>query len=186
MGFFRDNLRIIAATVAVVMVVAGGWVGVRRILQFRAYYPGDLTFIGDADGLFGARYIRLAMWKPPDYKDALPDLTLYVDGLPYPIADLTEETIASLGGTLPESGIYDTRGNVLKYRFEKGRLTWISLTPPFRPTSKEPTASAGGNIRPGVFHISVGNGPPFPLPVTLSELRAWAGRPESTGQSIPN
>ncbi len=185
MAYNRGDLRIIAA-VATVPVVAGCWVGARTMLQFRAYYPGSLTFVGNANGLFGARYVRFFMWKPPDYTDALPDLTLHVDGQPYAVTDLTEEAFTSLGGTVPEGGIYDTLGNVIKYRFENGRLTWISLTPPFRPTSKERTATTGGNIRPGVFHISLENGPPFPLPVTLSELRAWAGTPVSTGISFAN
>lgn len=170
--------------ILLLLLAAAAWVGARNFLQFRAIYPGGLTFVGEADGFYDTRYLRLFMWKPPDYKDPLPNLTLYVDSQPYPVEELTEKTVTTLGGTVPQGGIYDTAGNAFQYRFENKRLTWISLAPPFQPTTNKPTSDAGGNLHPGVFHVSVNGGPPFTLPVTLSELRAWAGPPEYTAQMI--
>lgn len=172
--------------IAVAALLVSGWVGVRGALQFRAYYPGGLTFVGNAEGLTGVRYVRFFMWKAPDYADGLPDMTLVVASKSYAISELSAESIKALGGVFPQGAVLDSTGNSFEYRFENGRLTWISLTPPFRPTTMETTASTGGNVWPGEFGISISNGPVFTMPVTLDELREWAGPPASTGQHFAN
>lgn len=183
----RARLTVIVAIIAVILAGAGGlWLAARNALQFRAYYPGDLVFVGYAHGLFDTRYHRLFMWKAPNYQDALPDLSFHIEGRTYRLDELTENTVNALGGQLPAGGIYDEKGNILGYRFEGGRLTWVSLTSEFRPPNPDLVGKPGSNVHPGEFYVSIGASPPFRLPVTYRQLVAWGCPPQTTGRSIPN
>jgi hypothetical protein len=126
------------------------------------------------------------MWKAPDYQDALPDLSFHIEGRAHRLIEFTEDTVRALGGPLPTGGIYDEKGNILDYRFEDGRLTWVSLSPGFRSPDPDLVGKPGSNVRPGEFYISIGDGPPFTLPVTYRQLVAWGCAPKTTGQNIPN
>ncbi|NUM56387.1 MAG: hypothetical protein HUU46_22345 [Candidatus Hydrogenedentes bacterium] len=177
------TVAIVSATMLALAIVA--WLAVRNALQYRATYNGGLTFVGSADGV-DVRYVRLFVWKPPGYADPLPHMSLYIDGTPYPVDTLTPDTFQKLGGTRDEGGLWDTAGNVLQYRFENDRLTWLSIVPTSRAPEPVPTPNLRTNIRTGAFQISVNGGAPFTLPVSGQQLRETSGPPTSVTRNIAN
>ncbi len=174
----------IVCAIALVLGIAT-WLVVRGALQYRATYEGGLTFVGNADGL-GTRYVRLFIWKPPDYTGALPNMSVYIEGAPYPLDTLAPGTFEKLGGTKNEGGLWDAAGNVLQYRFENDRLTYLSITPTGRAPDPAPTPNSGTNIRSGTFQISVNGGVPLTLPVSGHDLRQSSGPPISITRNIAN
>jgi hypothetical protein len=178
------------ATIAIASAIAlalmtGAWFVARTALQYRATYPGDLTFVGSADGL-DTLYVRLFIWKPPGYTDNLPNMSVHIEGTPYPLDTLTADVIQTLGGSIPEGSLWDAAGNVLQYRFENDRLTYLSINPTGRAPSPAPAPNLGTNIRTGTFQISVNGSEPFTLPVSGRYLRQSVGRPISISRNIAN
>jgi len=169
----------------VLMVILGlcapVWLFVRGILQARATYPGGLTFIGVAEGLFGTEYYRAFMWRDPADRSPLPDVTVYIEGIPYGLSELTDELMQSLGGTAHDGGLKDSADYYFQYRFENGRLTSLSLYPSH--PSLPPPPQDGRTDR---FYIQVGEGPPFLLPVSQPELIRYGGRPERISRYLAN
>lgn len=171
------GLRAIAITAAVVAALAIALsAGCRLALQHRAVYPGGLTFVGAADGLLGSRYHRVYLWRAPHGTDTLPAFTLHVEARAMPLASLTPELLGGAPGSPGEGALYDSRGALLKYRFENGRLTWLSIDAGVLPAGQPP----GGNVMRGEFGLSRGAGSAVTLPVSLSALRRALGAPERT------
>jgi hypothetical protein len=187
----RASFTTVAIVCAIVLALAtGAWLVVRPALQYRATYAGGLTFVGSADGP-GTRYVRLFIWKPPGYTDPLPYMSIYIDGTPYPLDTLTPDVFRTLGGTMGsgtkgEGALWDAAGNLLQYRFENDRLTWLSIYPTGRAPDPAPVPNLGTNIRTGTFQISVNGGDPFALPVSDQYLRQSSGPPTSITRSIAN
>lgn len=173
MGGLR-NVLIAAAVLAALAIALTA--GCRLALQHRAVYPGGLTFVGAADGLFGSRYHRVYLWRAPHGTDTLPAFTLHVEERVMPLASLTPELLGGAHGSPGEGALYDGRGALLKYRFENGRLTWLSIDAGAMPAGQPP----GGNVMRGEFGLSKGAGSAVALPVSLSALRAALGTPDRT------
>ena len=171
------------ALVLVILLVlgAGAYIPFRGMLQFRAIYPGGLTFIGHADGVLDTQYYRVYLWRSPEDASPLPDVTVHLLGEPYALAALTEELMLSLGGTPDEGGIKDAADWYLTYRFENGRLTFFALAP-----SRARAPATHGEGAHDRFHLQMGGGPPFLLPVPYSRLVELAGTPQRIRRNIPN
>ncbi len=181
----RASLATAIAYAIVLALITGAWFVVRGALQYRATYEGGLTFVGSADG-FGTHYVRLFIWKPPEYTDPLPNLSVYIEGTPYPLDTLTPETVQKLGGTMNEGGLWDAAGNVLQYRFENGRLTYLSIYPTGGAPPPVLTPYLRTNVHTGAFQISVNGGAPFALPVSGHDLRQSSGPPIAITRNIAN
>lgn len=169
-------VKFIVVTAIVLATLAAVGVGCRQAMQHRAIYPGGLKFVGVADGLFGSRYNRVFLWRDPDDTEALPAFTLHVEDRTVPLASLTPELIGGPHGPPGEGALYDSRGTLLKYRFEDGRLTWLSISTGVMPVGQPP----GGNVMRGEFALSKGAGGVVSLPVTSSALHGALGAPERT------
>ncbi|MBI5091790.1 MAG: hypothetical protein HZB26_05020 [Candidatus Hydrogenedentes bacterium] len=173
----------VAGLIGCVLLVI--YVGVTSTWQSRATYPGGLIFIGYRNG--GAiEYVRLFAWKPADYTDELPAMTVHVDGNAYPLSGFSPEVAASLGGTLDTGALWDSEGWLLQYRFEKNRLTYVSLMQGIASQRPGERPKPGGNVHSTPFSLSLNGGPPFALPVSQRELTAKAGKPETIRWHIPN
>jgi hypothetical protein len=170
--------------IVVLVVIALGmlaWIPLRSILQFRATYPGPITFIGRADGALGTEYYRVYMWRDPSDSSPLPDVTVYLRGTPYALSALTDETVQSLGGTAGEGGLKDAADYYFQYRFENGNLTYFALYP-----SHAALIAAPDEWRDDRFYIQVGDGPPFLFPVSHGQLVQYAGAPQDISRNIAN
>ncbi len=157
------------------------WIAFRGIAQYRATYPGPVTFIGHADGAFGTQYYRVFMWRDAADQSPLPDVAVYLKGTRYPLADLSDDLMQSLGGTAHEGGLKDPADYYFQYRFENGRLTYFALypsqgTPPPNPSPSDPNR----------FFMQVGDGPPFTLPVSAAQLERYAGEPLDVSAGLAN
>jgi len=181
---FRIVFVIAGCAIAAACITAG-WFAVRMSLQYRATYAGDLTFVGSADGA-DVRYVRFFIWKPPDYTDSLPDMTVIIEGTSYPIHTLTPEILNALGGSMGEGALFDAAGNILQYRFENNRLTGLSLVPSGRAPAPAKVPNLGGNIRAGTFQIAVNEGEAFSLPISGQDLKRYCGPPLSIRRGIAN
>lgn len=151
----------------------------RQVLQYKAEYAGGLTFVGSAEGLLGVRYYRTFLWRPPQEAPPLPPLAVDCGGKVLTLSEATEANFAALGGQTPEGALWDTRGNVLQYRFEAGNLNWFSVFP----------AAAGGGGPDGAhreFRFRYADGPWFTLPVDKATLFASAGVPREVHRGIAN
>jgi len=166
---------------AVLALCLAAWIPLRGFLQFRAEYPGGLAFIGQADGLLGTEYVRLHLWRTPSETSPLPDFTVHIHGEPYRLAELSPETMRALGGMPNEGGLKDAADYSLQYRFEDGRLTYLSIYPAWRARGT-PAPSA----REGRFRIQAGDGPSFLLPISHRELLTLAGSPKRVWRNIAN
>ncbi|MBI2421251.1 MAG: hypothetical protein HYV27_00375 [Candidatus Hydrogenedentes bacterium] len=160
---------------------AVAWIFIRSNLQFHAVYPGGLTFIGGAQGLLGTEYHRLHFWRAPGDLSPLPNWTVHVKGTPYPLSDMNEALMKSLGGTTPEGGLKDGEDYYFQYRFEHGRLMFMSVYPSH--PAQMPTPEKGKADR---FYIQSDAGPPFLLPLTHKQLLQNAGPPLRMSRRIPN
>ncbi len=158
-----------------------GWIAFRGIAQYRATYPGAVTFVGTADGAFGTQYYRAFMWRAPADQSPLPDVAVYLKGTRYALADLSDELMQSLGGTAHEGGLKDPADYYFQYRFENGRLTYFALYP--SPGTPPPSSAPSDLDR---FFLQVGDGPPFTLPVSGAQLEAYAGEPLDVSAGLAN
>lgn len=183
-----DRSRTLARAVwAGVVAIAG--IGVyywaTSFLQYRASYPGGLVFVGHrVDG--ATQYVRLFMWKPADYRDTLPAMAIHFEDKSYALSEFSPETAASLGGTLDIGALWDSEGWLFQYRFENGRLTYISMMRGIAGERSAHRPKPGGNVRSTPFAISLNNGPKFMLPVSQRELIEKAGNPDRITKQIPN
>ncbi len=175
--------RTLTAIVLAVIVVLGvlAWIPIRGILQYRATYPGPVTFVGHADGAFGTEYYRVFMWRAPDDTSPLPPVKVFIQGTAYALSDLNDDLMQSLGGTAHKGGLKDAADVYFQYRFENGRLTWFSLDP--RHPALPPSPDQGQTDR---FYLQFGDGPPFLLPVSQAQLIQYAGRPQNISRDIAN
>jgi len=150
--------------------------GCRQTLQHRAIYPGGLTFVGAADGLFGSRYHRVYLWRAPGSTAPLTPFAVHIEDAAYRLDHMTPEILSGLGAFRDALAFYDTTGTLLQCRFEGGQLTWFSLTAGAGAAGQGP----GGNVKAGAFSLSRGGGPPVRLPASGDTLREGLGRPERT------
>lgn len=157
------------------------WIPLRSILQYRAAYPGPVTFIGRADGMFGTEYYRVYMWRDGADSSPLPDVAVYLKGTPYALSAMTDDLMQSLGGTAREGGLKDAAGFYFQYRFENGRLIYFALYP-----SRAALPQAPDEWRDDRFYIQVGDGPPFTFPVSHGQLVQYAGLPQGISRNIAN
>jgi hypothetical protein len=167
--------------VVIAALGAFAWFAFRGIAQFRATYAGSVTFIGHADGVFGTQYYRVFMWRDAADQSPLPNVAVYLKGTRYVLADLSDELMQSLGGTAHEGGLKDAADFFFQYRFENGRLTYFSLYPSH--TTLPPAPESPESDR---FYIQIGDGPPFVLPVSQSQLVRYAGEPLHTSRGLAN
>lgn len=158
-----------------------GWLAFRSIAQFHAVYPGPVTFVGHADGVFGAEYYRVFMWRDAADQSPLPDAAVYLKGTRYALPDLTDELMQSLGGTAHEGGLKDAADFYFQYRFENGRLTYFALYPSHVTLPPAPVTPDSDR-----FYIQIGDGPPFVLPVSQSQLVGYAGKPMRVSRGLAN
>lgn len=165
---------------AAALLCVAAWIPLRGLLQYRAIYPGGLTFIGQAEGPFGIRYDRVYCWRAPDDTSPLPEATIHLRGSQHRLDELTLDLLRGLGGWGEVGAVRDADGVQLDYRFEHGRLTYFSLGTAAPPRQAMPDA---GN---GRFHLQVGEGTPFLLPLSHRHLKACAGAPERTTRNLAN
>jgi hypothetical protein len=164
----RHTLCAILAIIAVAAMSCG-------VMQSRAEYSGGLVFVGVPKGIFGANYVRMFMWKPDDYADSLPSLTVHFEDGPVSLSDLSPDRVTTLGGQLPEGSIADGAGYILHYRFKNGRMTFFSVIP-----------ATGTAPQPSAFRFSTGGGPPFTLPIAHADLVRAMGEPVTSGRTLAN
>jgi hypothetical protein len=170
--------------IGLVVIAALGvlaWIAFRSVAQFRATYPGPVTFIGHADGAFGTEYYRAYMWRTPTDQSPLPDTAVYLKGTRYALSELTDELLQSLGGTAHEGGLKDAADFYFQYRFENGRLTYFALYPSHAALPPAPETPESDR-----FYIQIGDGPPFVLPVSQSQLVGYAGKPMRVSRGLAN
>lgn len=167
------------------VAVIGVYLWTTSFFQYRASYPGGLVFVGHREN--GAiQYVRLFMWKAADYRDALPALTIHFEDKSYALSQFSPEIAASLGGTRDHGALWDSEGWLFQYRFENGKLTYISMMRGIAGERQANRPKPGGNVRATPFAISMDNGPRFMLPVYQGELIEKAGKPERIRRQIPN
>ena len=158
-----------------------GWVPLRSVLQFRASYPGGLTYIGQVKGALGTEYYRVYLWRTSAGRSPLPDLRVHLHGTPYALSELTEPLVRSLGGATPEGAPQDAAEYYFWYRFEEGLLTYQALYPAV--STRPPAPQEHQTDR---FFLQMGDGPPFALPQSQGQLIANAGRPLGISRNIAN
>jgi len=170
------KMRILFIAATFVVIGAFIYIGAHAVCQHRSDFNGGLVFIGKPVNVFGTEYYRLYMWRAANDSTALPDASVYIDGVAHPFDSLTPQLFASIMRTAVqnEGSAVDATGAWLQYRFENAQLTWFSLDAP------SPGANANGPVSDVHFAIGLGKGSAFALPIGHDPLVAAAGEPQRT------
>lgn len=157
-----------------VLMCVGCYSCASMICQHRAEYDGRVIFVGQAKHLFGSLYTRVYLWRDATDTSPLPDVTVHLGDRKFTLDQFTVAEVVSLGRSPVQGSFMDKEHTLLQYRFTGDRLTWLSLEnhSPARSGSPEGALSR--------VALSMGNGPPFVLPVTRKQLIQYAGKPKRT------